>query len=408
MRFRLLLCCALMATGMFAQTAPNFFKPVSEATIQLPEKAERRLFPLKYHTFQLDYAGIKSALQTAPQEFSPEAHKGQCALALPLADGSFEAFAIWEIASLEPALAAQVPFIRTFAGQSLRDPRKMVRLSYTLKGFQAMILNPDQGVEYLDRYAERQTEYYLVYNRHDLPASDRPQLPTFWAPDVATLAMDPTVVHPDLPGAGAQSRDPQTDPIKLKVYRYIVSTTGEYGLDHGPSRDEVFSAVTEHTNRVNAILERDIDIRLQLIQASLLVTFTSPGDSPFTGSTVFDWMGQNPGVLESLSIPSTIYDIGHVYARYISGGAIGVAGGLSCANSKARGCSGGTGSYGDGFINVVGQELGHQMGGGHTWNRCGGGNGRAGATAFEPGSGSTIMSYAGACGSDNVQGYSDL
>ncbi|MEZ4920115.1 MAG: hypothetical protein R2792_13510 [Saprospiraceae bacterium] len=118
-------------------------------------------------------------------------------------------------------------------------------------------------------------------------------------------------------------------------------------------------------------------------------------------------MGQNPAVMD-MYVNSLAYDVGHVYARYLGGSAIGVAGGIACLDSKGRGCSAGTGGYGDSFVNVIGQEVGHQLSGGHTWNRCNGTGGRNGVVAYSPGSGSTIMSYAGACGPDNVQGYSDL
>ncbi|MEZ4941630.1 MAG: cadherin-like domain-containing protein [Saprospiraceae bacterium] len=405
MRYCLLLCCILLGNPAFGQNAPNYFKPVSAAEIQLPETAVRKLIPLKYHSYQLDYPGMKAALQTAPQEFTEAARRQPTIIALPTAAGTLEDFAVWEIAMLEPALAAEVPFIGTFAGESLLDKRKKVRLSYTLKGFQAMIMNPDLGVEYLDRYAEGQTEYYMVYDRKDIPLEARLQVPTAPAPPPDIPATDPSTQHPGQP---VQARGDQADPVKLRIYKFVVSNTGEYGLDHGPTKNDVFSAITEHTNRISAILERDVSLRLQLIQATLLVTFTDPASAPFTGTLVPGWAGQNLAVLDAAGIPREAYDVGHVYARYMGGGILGIAGGLSCLGSKAGGCTGGSGSYGDDFIGTIGQEVGHQFAGGHTWNRCGGGAGRALSSAYEPGSGSTIMSYAGACGFDNVQGYSDL
>jgi len=158
-----LLCLLFASLLSSAQTTvPNFFKSIPESAIALPEQAERKLVPLHYQTYHLDYTGIKSALQNAPQEFTPEAAQNRCVIAFPVADVSFEPFSVWEVSILEPALAAEAPYLRTFAGQSLLDPLKKVRLSHTLRGFRAMVTRADMGLEFIEPYAWGQDEFYMV------------------------------------------------------------------------------------------------------------------------------------------------------------------------------------------------------------------------------------------------------
>jgi hypothetical protein len=404
--FILGLFLGLSISTLSAQKAPDFWTPITPEQVVLTGQARRQYEPLKYSAYSIDYQQISAYLQGAPREFTTAAKQHSFRLTLPMADGGKEVFSVVKVGVMHPQLEAEHPEIGTYAGVSISNASLQVRITVSPGwGFQGFITRADKGIEYIEPVAIGQNQYYMVYDRLDLPRDIRTgQVPTSVQTPPSTELLEESLprysVGEPEPGTGAKLLG---EPVNLKVYKFACATTGEFSQDNGGTKDLVFAKVTQFTNQLNAIYERDINIRLELIPESFNIIFLDPATDPYTGTDVGGWMSQNPvAMLTHLGSPDN-YDVGHLFARYISGTSIGVAGGLCCTQLKGRGCSAWYGPpYGDEFFAIAGQEIGHQWRSGHTFNQCFPDSQFDYDSACEPGSGSTIMSYNGVCASNDV------
>jgi subtilisin-like proprotein convertase family protein len=408
MRLLLMLGALCFVSILSAQSSRSFFQSIDETI--LPASLNRPIVPTAYEAYRMDYAALSAVLRDAPEEKSTSDHLN---IELPRADGSFHTFAVYESSVMPANLQAKYPQIRTYTGYSLTENGTSIKIiNGPYFGLKVMIRRGDKGVEYVERLATDQNEYYMVYDRRTFPPSlNHPELRR--EVDLLEVSNEYSDRRTDRWSLGAPQPEergsPLSKPVTLKIYRFACAATGEFSLDHGGTTASVLEAMVGYTAQLNAIYERDLAIRLILVDNVETILFLDPATDPYTGTTVGETMNQNPAaMIQTIGFDS--YDVGHVFARYMVGDpAAGVAGGQCCTNLKGRGCSSALPPYGDYFLSVIGQEIGHQWAGGHTWTHCGTAGGDAPQVACEPGSGSTIMSYAGTCANgDNIQNSSDL
>jgi hypothetical protein len=185
-------------------------------------------------------------------------------------------------------------------------------------------------------------------------------------------------------------------------------------------------------NRVNQIYNDDLAIQMVLVDGTERLgldtvreatgrngpcgahpCYTLDPDSPeyVEGQLSYCDVGtlqRNQTVLGQL-IGASNYDLGHIALGTNGGGIAGL--GVVGSIEKAMGCTGIPDPVGDYYaIDYVAHEMGHQFAGNHTFNgnqwNCEGGT-RNRRTSVEPGSGTSIMAYAGICRQDNLQPHSD-
>jgi hypothetical protein len=386
--------------------ADRLWTDVAEGAIA--RTAERDIVPERARTVRLDRALLAELLAEAPPEAAPLDTRPGVVLPLPTPEGAFEPFRVVEAPVMAPGLQARFPELRSFLGRSLERPGVVARISLTPDGFRALVLGGAGGTALIDPFQRGDAAHYAVYRKAD------------YAPDEARLreAFENERVLDELGAAPVdpEARLPENGAL-LRTYRLAVAATGEYsqrildltGNDPDVSDTlEVLAAQVVAMTRVNGIYERDLSVRMELVENNDEVIYFDPATDPYTNNNPGALLSENQTNLDAV-IGSANYDVGHVFST--GGGGLASLGVVCDDGAKARGETGLSSPIGDIFyVDFVAHELGHQFRGNHTFNgsagNCAGGN-RNGSTAFEPGSGSTIMAYAGICSSHNIQTRSD-
>ncbi len=382
---------ASLATSLAAKAAP-YWNDVPESNIQAI--GERVIKPIKYRTLNLNVSDLKPVLEAAPLEKNVRPKNSNSVISLPMPDGTYLRFKFVDSPIMEDGLAVKFPEIKTYLGQGIDDPYSSVRFDLTPLGFHAMIFS-QAGTVFIDPYTLHDNMNYISYFKSDFRTDKFMTCEVIdnWNTDNKKQAP----YNPDMLAEG-----------QLRTYRTVVAADGEYTAYFGGTVPAAMAAIVISMNRVDGVYENEVSVRMVLVANNNLVVYTNSSTDPYTNNNGNTMLGQNQTAVDG-AIGSANYDIGHVFST--GGGGVAFLGCVCVAGSKAKGVTGSSAPVGDPYdIDYVAHEMGHQYGGNHSFNSvsssCGGGN-RNNNTAFEPGSGTTIMAYAGICPPDDIQPHSD-
>ncbi len=392
---------------------------------RVPGGADRFVNPARYSAFALDDAALDGKLSRAPQQDAGRA--APVTITVPAPSGELVDFAVVESPIMEAGLAAAHPDIKTYAGTAV-GYGDSIRIDVSPYGFHASVRG-DHGAWFVDPAFRESDGTYLSYLGRSLPEPEQalvePEL------DEETQA--------EITDAGRVGEGPDAL-VRQRTYRLALLTDPAYAEYFAPGMNDgsqdsasnalVLAAKTTLMNRVNHIYGDDFGVTMLLIDDTDKLNLNNYGKATTAGGPCGNLPCYTPAQLDPAQtatngctsgiltrtrlvigqlVGARNFDIGHIGLGIPGGGiaSLGVVG----ANSKAQGCTGLPTPVGDFYaIDYVAHEMGHQFSGSHTFNgtqvNCSGGN-RSGGTSVEPGSGSSVMAYAGICGSDDLQDHTD-
>lgn len=379
----------LFATAMLCSIvllAQDYWKPHTDGARITTDKAVARLaFPTDFKLFDLNFTPFRNEVF----KVAGNAAAHSTIISLPNADGQIEQFEITEASNFEPVLQARFPEIRAFSGRGITDKSAVLKLSLSPQGIQTMVFRTGKENEFIEPYSADHTIYTVFKKQPKV-------LPWKCSTPEQHLA---TSIDNQVNGRVARSTG------DLKILRLAQSVTAEYSNYFGATSASqvalVMAAVNATLTRCNGVYEKDLAIHLNLISATTNVFYYNPSTDPYSPASSGAggaWNSQLQNTLTSV-IGAANYDIGHLFGASGGGGNAGCIGCICVDNSKGSGFTSPADAIpqGDNFdIDYVAHEVGHQLGANHTFSMSNEGTG----VNVEPGSGITIMGYAGITSQD--------
>jgi hypothetical protein len=411
---KLILLFVLLHFSVFSDAQKVFFKDVKETSIKTP-LLKGITIPSVYRVVQLDTTELLKFLNTVPSDKIIANHSNAPVIQIPMPNGTFNSFRIWQSSIMEPALAAKYPNLKTYTGQGIDDRTATIKIDWTEMGFHAMILSPVTTTIFIDPYSQGTKTNYISYFKSSIKPTE--QFTEGELPSNLKLLNRPASTD-DYEGQGPCIG------TQLRTYRLAVACTHQYAIAatgfSTPTVAQTLSAIMTCVNRVDGVYEEELDIHFNLVANEDTIIFTNANNDPLGNynSDPDNLLSQGQSIIDA-NIGDANYDLGQTFSTG-AGGVTELS--IVCVSSqKAMSATGLANPTGDVYyIDYVAHEIGHEFSAHHPFNStlgfCGAPGQQYSGTNDEPGSGSTIMAYAegsgpgdpGAlCSTDNLQAHSD-
>lgn len=400
--FLLLVAAGTMANAQWNRTAP---------TKAVTKKDDHSAY------YSLDINMIRTQLLRAQ-----EVGGSKIIISLPTLEGKIEKFAVNSFPVIDHEIANQYN-LGSYVGTGVDDPGKYVRFSVAPNDFQSMIIS---GGKY--EFIEPASADKTIYSIHGKTAKNGHAFVCNTKEDKQSVAR-----MQDLMAKGETAK---SNNQKYHTLRLAMSVTGEYTAYFGGAANAL-TQINATLTRVNGVFEQEFNLHLNMVNAPNLI-FTNAATDPYSDADYMcKWNYELMNVLHggTYGVTDSTFDIGHLFGATGGGGNAGCIGCIgsndvtfttisasstdACATSagvaygynspsnyKGSGITSPANAVpmGDSFdIDYVAHEIGHQLGDNHTYSYNEGTG-----VCVEPGSGSTIMGYAGITGTNtDVQQHSD-
>ncbi|RED50588.1 zinc-dependent metalloprotease [Seonamhaeicola aphaedonensis] len=404
----------LFSINFYAQENSSIWVKTSRENALKESKLSQKEEIKKAKYYQLDLVRLSTLLKNIPSRKNSKKTSG-IILSFPDKNGQLQPYRIKEAPLFEENFQEKHPNMRCYIGEHVNNSGAMIRFSITPKGFHGMTLSPTKPVEFIDPVSYG-TKNYMIYAKADL----EPNKNSFECKFIDDL--NQAKLSSNIKALESLNANDGT----LRTYELALACTAEYAEYHWGSnganlppgasdtnkKNAVIAAMMVTMNRVNGIFERDLSLTMTMVDNTSII-FLDPDTDPYENTVNQTMLNANQTAIDN-ALGSNGYDIGHVFCT--DNGGLATLNGPCNSVTKAKGATGLPNPTGDVFdVEYVAHEMGHQFGARHTWSSENGACVVADppnqqwspSSSYEPGSGSTIMAYAGLCAPDNVQSNGD-